>query len=142
MPSITTFAPEHIPHAVELWESTEHMCLSDSDEPEALESYLLRNPGLSFVAIRSGRVVGTILCGHDGRRGCIYHLAVADFYRRNRLGSELLRKSLESLERAGISDCHAFVFDDNPFANLFWQKQGWEYRDDLLVFTMDSMRRD
>ena len=43
------------------------------DSREGVERFLKRNPGISVVAEMDGRVVGAILCGHDGRRGCLYH---------------------------------------------------------------------
>ena len=38
------------------------------DSREGVERFLKRNPGISVVAEMDGRVVGAILCGHDGRR--------------------------------------------------------------------------
>ena len=71
------FAEAHIGPARDLWRETEHMCLSSADGPDDLRAFLLRNPGCSVVALEDGRFVGTCLCGHDGRRGHLYHLAVA-----------------------------------------------------------------
>ncbi len=135
MPSINTFRREHIPQALALWKSTDHIGLSSADEPAALVSFLERNPGFSFVVLDSDELVGAVLCGHDGRRGYIHHLAVAETHRRDNLGSRLLERCLASLQRAGITKCHAFVFHENPYAERFWQPQGWERRDDLLVYS-------
>jgi ribosomal protein S18 acetylase RimI-like enzyme len=133
--SIIPFEPEHIPEALSLWRATEHIGLSGADEPEALVRFLDRNPGLSFVAVDTGRLAGTVLCGHDGRRGYIYHLVVSESRRRSGLGRRLLERCLDSLHIAGIGKCHAFVFHRNPFAERFWRPTGWELRDDLLVYS-------
>ena len=129
------FSIEHIPLALELWESTDHIGLSSADEPEALTRYLARNPGFSFVALAAGELAGAVLCGHDGRRGFIHHLAVAPSYRKGGVGSRLLDLCLESLSQAGIFKCHAFVFRNNPYGELFWQPRGWQRRDELFLYS-------
>ena len=40
------------------------------DSKEGVEVFIKRNPTTSIVAEADGKIVGTILCGHDGRRGC------------------------------------------------------------------------
>jgi len=136
MPSISVFDTEHIQPALELWQGSEHIGLNAKDDnPISMAAFLHRNPGLSFVALEANRLVGAALCGHDGRRGYIYHLAVDASHRRSNLGSSLLNQCLDGLRSLGITKCHAFVFRNNPYAELFWQPQGWERRDDLLVFS-------
>ena len=135
MISITQFTTEHIPAAIALWGSTDHIGLSSADEPAALTRYLERNPGFSFVALDSGRVIGAALCGHDGRRGFIHHLAVADSHRKSGLGRQLLNRCLIKLQEASIFKCHAFVFQDNPYTELFWEPVGWQRREELLIFS-------
>jgi putative acetyltransferase len=129
------FSIEHIPPALELWERTDHIGLSSADRPDALASYLDRNPGFSFVALDDGRLVGAVLCGHDGRRGFVHHLAVAAPHRKAGMGSRLLNLCLEALSKAGIHKCHAFVFRDNPYGELFWQPAGWQRRDELFLYS-------
>ncbi len=63
--------------AVTLWNLVEGVEVAEGDSKEEIRAYLLRNPGLSRVAEESGAIIGAVLCGHDGRRGLIYHLAVA-----------------------------------------------------------------
>lgn len=133
--NIREFNPTDIQGALLLWEQTKNIGLSDSDAPDNLEFFLERNPGLSYVAVTAGEVVGTILCGHDGRRGYIYHLAVNSEYRRAGIGRVLLSKSLEALKENGILKCHAFVFRENPYGELFWGAGGWQPRNDLLTYS-------
>ena len=80
-----------------LWEATPGVGLGESDEPEAINTFLARNPGTSFVATDGEVLVGTILCGHDGRRGLIHHLATKRSHRRLGLGTTLLRAGLKAL---------------------------------------------
>jgi len=64
-----------------LWEQTEGLTLEESDSREDIEIYLRRNQGLCFVACSDDRIVGTVLCGHEGRRGILRHLAVKRKFR-------------------------------------------------------------
>ncbi len=120
-----------------LWEKTEGMGLSGSDSTENIEKYLIRNPGLCFVAEVDSEIVGTILCGHDGRRGYIYHLAVDSNHRQQGIGSRLVDIALDGLKKAGITKCHLFVFKTNPDGVKFWRNHGWMERTDLFTFSMD-----
>lgn len=135
MISIQIFTEEHIPAAIALWEATDHIGLSSADEPKAITRYLKRNPGFSFVALASDQVIGAVLCGHDGRRGFIHHLAVTDSHRQVGLGRRLLDRCLDKLHTAEIYKCHAFVFQDNPYTELFWAPVGWQRRDELLIYS-------
>jgi ribosomal protein S18 acetylase RimI-like enzyme len=99
--------------------------LADADSRESIKRYLARNPGLSFVACLRGNLIGAILCGHDGRRGILYHLAVLPEYRRVGIGRKLVNHCLKALAQAGIDKCYIFVFSDNTKAMSFWKRIGW-----------------
>jgi ribosomal protein S18 acetylase RimI-like enzyme len=132
---IRDFLAGDIDAALRLWRQTEGIGLSDADRPEPIREFLSRNPGLSHVAISGDKLIGTILCGTDGRRGYIHHLAVAAESRRNGVGRRLLEAALSALQRIDIRKCHAFVFQSNPFGELFWERSGWQRRDDLQVYS-------
>lgn len=132
---ITPFEQTHLTSAIELWSSTEHIGIGDSDGLTDLQRFLEHNHRYSFVAERKERLLGTVLAGHDHRRGYIYHLATAGSSRREGIASSLLDQSLIALQADGIRKCHAFVFRANPYAELFWHKLGWQERDDLYVFS-------
>lgn len=117
----------------QLWESCRGVGLSDADQPAALRRYLARNPGLSFVAREADLLVGAVLCGHDGRRGYLNHLAVHPQFRRRGLARRLVAHCLGALEREGIAKCHLFIFSSNQEGHRFWQGIGWELRRDLAV---------
>ena len=135
-PTVRPFAEAHIDRARDLWQATEHMCLSSADSPRDLRAFLRRNPGCSFVALDEGRLVGTCLCGHDGRRGHLYHLAVSRSHRPSGLGTRLVESCLNALREAGIGKCHAFVTRASPYGRLFWEPLGWHRRDDLFVHSI------
>lgn len=118
-----------------LWGRTPGMGLSGADSQGNILRFLERNKGLSFCRREKGPILGTILCGHDGRRGYIYHVTVAEEARGRGIGSELVEKSLLRLKEKGIDKCHLFVFKDNETGNAFWRSTGWEKRDDIFVYS-------
>lgn len=118
-----------------LWQDGEGIGLSNADSEANIQRFLARNPALSFVAVHNGRIVGAILCGHDGRRGYIYHLFVAKPHRNKGIGRRLVTKSLERLKEEGIDKCHLFVFAWNELGRNFWLNSGWTLREDLVVMS-------
>ncbi len=121
-----------------LWQGTEGMGLSEADSRIDIEKFLERNKGLSFVCRDNERMIGTVLAGHDGRRGYIYHLAVTPEYRSRGVAKELVSKSLQRLKEEGIGKCHLFVFKDNDLGKRFWMKAGWLKREDIEVFSKNN----
>lgn len=128
--------------AYRLWDACDGVGLCEADSREAIDAYLRRNPGMSFVAVAGQKLVGTVLCGHDGRRGYIHHLAVAPGWRRRGVGRSLVRRSLATLAEAGIRRCHGFVFEDNPEGLAFWEAGGWTLRTELQLISKDVPQAD
>jgi ribosomal protein S18 acetylase RimI-like enzyme len=120
-----------------LWQRCEGVGLGASDTRAAIAAYLRRNPGLSFVAQMKSRLVGAVLCGHDGRRGYLHHLAVSKRHRRAGLGRRLVDICLERLRRIDIQKCNIFVFADNVEGMTFWTRTGWTPRPDLSLLQVD-----
>ena len=129
------FRPADIASVVELWSAAEGIELDASDSPEVLASFLQRNPGLSTVAFVGGSLAGAALCGHDGRRGLLHHLAVAEFARRQGVARAVVDRCLGQLRLAGILKCHALVFRDNRFGELFWTPAGWDLREKVSLYS-------
>jgi ribosomal protein S18 acetylase RimI-like enzyme len=135
---ISNFEPAHYAAARALWAATPGVGLSRADERVPIEQFLARNPGLSFVATDAGRLVGTVLCGHDGRRGLIHHLVAAGSHRRQGLGRALLRAGLRGLAAQGIDKCHLLVFRDNPEGLAFWRAVAATERTELALYSLDT----
>ena len=121
--------------ALELWTEAEGLTLRAVDSLADLERFLERNLGLSWIARSGDHVIGAVLCGHDGRRGYIHHLAVGSAHRNRGVGRELARHALEGLGRAGITKCHLFVRRDNEPARRFWLHLNWEPREDIWILS-------
>jgi putative acetyltransferase len=130
---IEPMAMDHYDGVITLWKKFENVGLSRADDRENIEAYLARNPDMSFVAKENGVIVGAALCGHDGRRGYLHHLAVADTHQKKGIGKKLAEQCIESLRTAGIDKCHLFVFQRNEEGKAFWEKIGWSLRSDIQV---------
>ena len=106
--------------------------LNDKDDSvEGIAKYLKRNPTTSFVATCYEKVVGVLLCGHDGRRGIIQHACVSPDYRRLGIGQKLVSLGLDALKAEGINKVLLVAFKKNEGGNAFWESQGFTLREDL-----------
>lgn len=131
MHTIRTMTPSDYAAVLALMQDTPGISLREADSREATERYLARNPGLSFVAEHEGRLIGCVMCGHDGRRGYLQHLLVLPAYRRQGIAQALTQRCLNELEALGIYKCHLDVFKTNTPAAQYWQGQGWQLRTDI-----------
>ncbi len=117
-----------------LWQKTEGVGLHDDvDSKEGIGKYLQRNPALSFIARENDKIIGAVLCGYDGRRGYLNHLAVDSACRGKGIGKALVAHCLAGLKNLGVSRCNIHVFADNQHGHAFWQHLGWSERNDLKV---------
>ncbi len=133
--TIRDFGIGDFEEALQGWKKEPSIGLSSADDRASLARFLKRNPGLSKVAVIGERVLGTALCGHDGRRGYIYHLWVAPALRRNGIGRLLISACLEGLRLRQISKCHLFIYHSNSAGKEFWKAEGWVERKELAVFS-------
>lgn len=111
---------------LQLWQRVEGLEVAEGDDREGVAQFIARNPGLSRVAMDGAAVIGVVMCGHDGRRGHIYHLAVDPAYRGCGLGKRLIDECLEGLRAAGVVRVIILVADDNFGGAEFWKRAGWE----------------
>jgi ribosomal protein S18 acetylase RimI-like enzyme len=120
---------------IALWRASDGVTIRDVDRREPLSAYLIRHRGLSFVAVDGGAIVGSTLCGTDGRRGYLQHVAVAKSHRRRGIASALVERSIDALAKRGIDKCHLMVIADNVDAQAFWTRIGWKDRSDIRVMS-------
>lgn len=136
---LRSFLPSDHAQALALWTTTPGVGVrANDDSAEGIARFLQRNPGLSFVAMDGEAMVGTILCGHDGRRGVIYHLVVAPGTRRQGVGRALLRAGVKALQAEGIARGHLFAFRDNTDGLAFWRRVQATERVDLAMFSFNT----
>lgn len=113
---------------------------SIDDSKEGVKRFLRRNPSTSVVAEEDGKIVGAILCGHDGRRGCLYHVCVHPDYRLRGIGKSMVVFCMNALKDEHISKVSLIAFAANDIGNAFWKTIGWTKREDLNYydFVLDS----
>ena len=111
--------------------------MAEGDSRSEIEAYLKRNPNLSRIAALDGRIVGAVLCGHDGRRGLIYHLAVSPPARGKGISRQLVKECVKGLKAAGIKRALLLVEKDNFGGRAFWISQGFEVIEGALALGRD-----
>jgi len=119
----------------QLWKSIKGFGIrSIDDSKEGVEQFLKRNPTTSIVAWKGELLVGAILCGHDGRRGCLYHVCVHKKFRMQGIGKAMVVACMEALKAEHINKVSLIAFTKNDIGNAFWNKIGWTKREDLNYY--------
>ena len=132
---VRTMTAEDYTGVYELWMSIKGFAMrSIDDSREGVERFLKRNPDTSVVAVEDGKIVGAILCGHDGRRGCMYHVCVHADYRMKGIGRAMVVYAMEALKRERISKISLIAFTANDVGTAFWNRIGWTKREDLNYY--------
>jgi ribosomal protein S18 acetylase RimI-like enzyme len=131
MVKVRVMVPEDWYGIAAVWENHEGTNPVD-DTPEGLAKYLRRNPTTSFVAVDGDRIIGTILAGHDGRRGIFHHVSVLSEYQKQGVGKMLVDAAMKALRAEGINKVLLVVFDHNKNGNEFWEHMGFTTRPDLI----------
>lgn len=133
--TIRTMTIEDYDGVYALWMSIKGFAIrSVDDSREGVSIFLKRNPTTSVVAEENGKIVGAILCGHDGRRGCMYHVCVAEEYRMHGIGRQMVVMAMEALKKERINKVSLIAFTKNDIGNAFWKKIGWTKREDLNYY--------
>ena len=132
---ISTMTIDDYDEVAALWHTIKGFAIrSIDDSREGVERFLKRNPTTAVVARLKGEVVGAILCGHDGRRGCLYHVCVREDVRRHGIGKAMVVKCMEALKAEKISKVSLIAFTQNDIGNAFWKEIGWTERLDLNYY--------
>ena len=104
------------------------------DSREDVQRFIRRNPTTSVVARMDGKIVGSILCGSDGRQGALYHVCVAREYRRRGIGTHMVGYCMHQLRLMGINKVSLIAFASNDAGNAFWKQIGWTRKDDVNYY--------
>lgn len=132
---IRSMTIEDYPGVKTLWMSIKGFAIRSIDDSyEGVERFLNRNPLISVVAVDDGEIVGAILCGHDGRRGCLYHVCVREDYRLRGIGKSMVVFCMEALKAEKINKVCLIAFTANDIGNAFWKQIGWVKREDLNYY--------
>ena len=132
---VRTMTIEDYEGIYELWMKIKGFAMrSIDDSREGVERFLKRNPDTSVVAVKDEKIVGAILCGHDGRRGCLYHVCVDPSCRKQGIGTSMVVFAMNALKKESISKVSLIAFTQNDIGNAFWKKIGWTHRVDLNYY--------
>ena len=119
----------------ELWMTIKGFGIrSIDDSREGVTRFLKRNPTTSITAWDGDTLIGAILCGHDGRRGCLYHVCVQEAYRKHGIGQKLVGACVDALAAEHINKINLIAFKKNEVGNRFWQGLGWTFREDVNYY--------
>jgi ribosomal protein S18 acetylase RimI-like enzyme len=130
--------PDDYPAVSRLWsQAGPGVQLRHSDEPEEIQKKLQRDPDLFLLAEADGVIVGTVLGGFDGRRGMVYHLAVAESHRRYGIGGLLMDELEKRLRIKGCIRCYMLVTTENETAMRFYERRGWGRMDYVHTYGKD-----
>ena len=134
---IRHFTMEDYDEVFQLWKSTPGMGLRSLDDSrEGIARFVNRNPSTNFVAVENGSIVGSVLSGHDGRRGFLYHTSVKPSYRRRSIGKELVEKVMEAMRQERILKLSLVCLSENELGKQFWESLGWVRREDLNFYSL------
>ena len=118
-----------------LWRSIERgVHTGRSDTLAEIEKKLARDPDLFLIAEAEGVIIGSVIGGYDGRRGLVYHLAVASALRGMGVGSKLMEELESRLRAKGCLKCYLLVTSDNPEAEVYYQHRGWQHMDSIRLY--------
>ena len=135
---ISPMIPEDYDEVRDLWLTIRGFGIRALDDSrEDIERFIRRNPTTSVVARADGRIVGSILCGSDGRQGTLFHVCVAKEYRRRRIGTQMVGFCMHQLRIMGINKVSLIAFAKNDIGNAFWNKIGWIRKTDVNYYVFD-----
>lgn len=133
--SLRTMKEEDYEQVYDLWLTIHGFAMrSIDDSKEGVLRFIKRNPTTSCVAVADNHIVGSILCGNDGRHGCFYHVCVEEKYRNNGIGKAMAAYCMKRLQEEHINKVSLVAFTSNEVGNQFWHKEGWKLREDLNTY--------
>jgi ribosomal protein S18 acetylase RimI-like enzyme len=119
----------------ELWAAIEKgVHIGRSDTLAEIGKKIQRDADLFLVAEIDRVIVGSVMGGYDGRRGLIYHLAVAAAFRGQGIGSRLMEEVESRLRLKGCLKSYLLVTLDNPEVEDYYRHRGWQHMDQIHLY--------
>ncbi|MEK3724001.1 GNAT family N-acetyltransferase [Paenibacillus sp. FSL H8-0034] len=136
--TISAMKIEYYDKIAQLWNRNFGKAVSlGFDSRNRIEAYLIRNPEISTVALLNKEIIGTVLCGHDGRRGTLYHVSVDEEYRGEGIAKKMIERSISILKQEGIDTAVLFAHVENENAVKYWNKNGWPSYPNVIYHLKD-----
>ncbi|HEX9447156.1 MAG TPA: GNAT family acetyltransferase [Dongiaceae bacterium] len=86
-----------------------------------------------YLGTLDGAVIASVMVGHDGHRGWVYRLAVAEAQRRHGYGAELMELAENWLTARGIAKCQLMIRTENDAVETFYRELGYEETPRLIM---------
>ncbi|MCW9699082.1 MULTISPECIES: GNAT family N-acetyltransferase [unclassified Avibacterium] len=138
--TIEPMKPEHYIQVYQLWKSIDGIDINPLDDSfESIKDFLRFNPDLNYIARENSQVIGVIMCGFDGRRATIYHMAVDKNQQGKGIGKALLTHLEQKLKHKNITKGRLLAFSHNIQGSKFWQQQGWIKQTHLDYFSKNLL---
>ena len=133
MINIRAFNPEDSGEVIRLWEKIFPDSPAHNDPVRDIQNKMNVQPELFLVALVDFQLVGTSMAGFDGHRGWVYYLAVDHDFRRQGIGSALMKKAEELLVKAGCPKLNLQIRADNAAVRAFYEKLGYQFEDRISM---------
>lgn len=131
---VRTFTWDDWPQVLGLWQTAgPGIHLGRSDTPDEIRKKWAQDPDLFLVAQDEAALIGAVLGGFDGRRGIVYHLAVAPHRRREGIGRALMAEIERRLAAKGCVKSYLLATPENRQAVDFYRRLGWDVMDMVLM---------
>ena len=118
-----------------LWRGIEGFYIRGVDDSfDGMQKFLERNPSTNVVAVKNGEIIGSILCGYDGRCAYLYHVCVKKEHRHRKIGKSMVEFVTLELKKLGATHINLVAFKTNEGGNLFWRELGWSFKDSLNLY--------
>ncbi len=123
---------------IDFWKEC-NINIEPEDEFSHFGKFISNSNGKGFIAFDKNKIIGSVLCGCDGRYGYIHHLAVMPEVRNKGLGKKLVEECIFFLKNDfSISSIAIFVWKNNLNGKGFWEKIGFNNVDGLEVFSLKT----
>lgn len=118
---------------VDLWNDVFPYSTGHNDPAIAINRKVRTDDGLFFVATEERSVVGTAIAGYDGHRGWLYSVAVSNRFRRQGVGTLLVRHAELALAELGCPKMNLQVRADNSDVSSFYESLGFRIEERISM---------
>jgi ribosomal protein S18 acetylase RimI-like enzyme len=105
------------------------------DSRPRIEAELKQRTSIFLVAEMGGKLVGSVIGTHDGRKGWINRLAVHPSYRRHGLAKRLVAEMEGRLSQVGLEVIACLIQQENTASLQLFQSLGYERASDIVYLS-------
>src|SRR6185312_13079516 len=109
---IRPYVPNDFAAVTALWDAT-GISIHYNDPAKDIPRMLATHDCQLYVGVEDGRVIGSIMVGHEGHRGWLYKLAVAADQRGKSYGEQLVRQAERWMAARDVPKCNLMIRDTN-----------------------------